>query len=159
VAYFFLLVCGECVKDRSIKLPTTISTFLHHLVTYLYSLVSMCLATGWTTGRSRFDPRQRREDLFSGRCVRTGCGAHPASCTVGTGGPSPGLKRGRGMTLTTHPHLVPRSRMSRSYIPLHPISFLACSGWDSFSFIHAKWVVNTSRVTLVCRVGYSVMTH
>jgi hypothetical protein len=28
---------------------------------------------------------------------------------------SPGVKRGRGVTLTTHPHLVPRSRMSRSY--------------------------------------------
>jgi hypothetical protein len=28
---------------------------------------------------------------------------------------SPGLNRGRGVTLTTHPHLVPRSRMSRSY--------------------------------------------
>jgi hypothetical protein len=28
---------------------------------------------------------------------------------------SPGLKRGRGVTLTTHPHLEPRSRMSRSY--------------------------------------------
>jgi hypothetical protein len=27
---------------------------------------------------------------------------------------SPGLKRGRGVTLTTHPHLVPRSKMSRS---------------------------------------------
>jgi hypothetical protein len=30
---------------------------------------------------------------------------------------SPGLKRGRGVTLTTHLHLVPRSRMSRSYTP------------------------------------------
>jgi hypothetical protein len=28
---------------------------------------------------------------------------------------SPGVKRGRGVTLTTHPHLVPRSRLSRSY--------------------------------------------
>jgi len=28
---------------------------------------------------------------------------------VGTGGLFPGLKRGRGVTLTTHPHLVPRS--------------------------------------------------
>jgi hypothetical protein len=28
---------------------------------------------------------------------------------------SPGLNRGRSVTLTTHPHLVPRSRMSRSY--------------------------------------------
>jgi hypothetical protein len=28
-----------------------------------------------------------------------------------------GVKHGRGVTLTTHPHLVPRSRMSRSYNP------------------------------------------
>jgi hypothetical protein len=28
---------------------------------------------------------------------------------------SPGVKRDRGVTLTTHPHLVPRSRMSMSY--------------------------------------------
>jgi hypothetical protein len=33
---------------------------------------------------------------------------------------SPGLKRGRGVTLTTHPHLVPRSSMSRRYIPSTP---------------------------------------
>jgi hypothetical protein len=33
---------------------------------------------------------------------------------------SAGLKRGRGVTLTTHPHLVSRSRMSRSYTPLLP---------------------------------------
>jgi hypothetical protein len=29
--------------------------------------------------------------------------AHPSSCTMGTGGPFPGAKRGRGVTLTTHP--------------------------------------------------------
>jgi len=28
---------------------------------------------------------------------------------------SPGLKRGRGVTLITHPHQMPRSIMSRSY--------------------------------------------
>jgi hypothetical protein len=33
---------------------------------------------------------------------------------------SPGLKRGRGVTLTTHPHLVPRLRMSRSYTSYPP---------------------------------------
>jgi hypothetical protein len=49
-------------------------------------------------------------DFSSSLCVQTGSGAHPASCTMGTGGPFP-----RGVTLTTHPHLVPRSRMSRSY--------------------------------------------
>jgi hypothetical protein len=52
--------------------------------------------------------------------VQTGTGAHPASCTMGTGGLSPGLKRRRGVTLTTHPHLVPRSSMSRSYTSSPP---------------------------------------
>jgi hypothetical protein len=55
------------------------------------------------------------KDFSSSLCVKTGFGAHPASCTVGTGVLSPGLKLGRGVTLTTHPHLMPRSRMSRSY--------------------------------------------
>jgi hypothetical protein len=49
-------------------------------------------------------------------CVQTGSGARPASWTMGTGFPSSGLKRGRWLTLTTHSHLVPRSRMSRSYM-------------------------------------------
>jgi hypothetical protein len=49
-----------------------------------------CLATGWTTGRSRFDPRQRRKDFSCHLCVHTGSGAQPAFCTMGTGGPFPG---------------------------------------------------------------------
>jgi hypothetical protein len=60
------------------------------------------------------------EDFSSTLCVQTGSGAHPASCTMGTGGPFPGAKRGWGVTLTTQPHLVPRSRMSRSYTYSHP---------------------------------------
>jgi hypothetical protein len=43
--------------------------------------------------------------MFSILSVQTGSGAHPASCTMGTGGPFPGVKRDRGVTLTTHPHL------------------------------------------------------
>jgi hypothetical protein len=39
----------------------------------------------------------------SSLCVQTGSRAHPASCTMGTGGPFPGAKYGRGVTLTTHP--------------------------------------------------------
>jgi len=39
---------------------------------------------------------------------------------MGTGVLSPGVKRGWGVTLTTHPHLVPRSRMSRSYTSSPP---------------------------------------
>jgi hypothetical protein len=56
------------------------------------------------------------EDFSSSPCVQTGSGAHPASYPIGTGVLFPGVKRGRGVTLTTHPHLVPRLRMSRSYI-------------------------------------------
>ena len=48
--------------------------------------------------------------------VHTGPGAHPASCTMGTGS-FPGVKCGRGVLLTTHPLLVPWSRKSRA-IPL-----------------------------------------
>jgi hypothetical protein len=47
---------------------------------------------GWTTGRSRIDPWQRRKDFFSSLCVQTGSGTHPASYTMGTGGPFPGAK-------------------------------------------------------------------
>jgi hypothetical protein len=32
------------------------------------------------------------KDFYSSLCVQTGSGAHPASCTVGTGGPFPGAK-------------------------------------------------------------------
>ena len=44
--------------------------------------------------------------------VQTGPEAHPASCTMGTGS-FPGVKCGRGVLLTTHPLLVPRSWKSR----------------------------------------------
>jgi len=45
--------------------------------------------------------------------VQTGRGAHPASYTMGTGS-FPGVKCGRGVTLTTHPFLAPRSWESRA---------------------------------------------
>jgi len=51
--------------------------------------------------------------------VQTGPGAHPASCTMGTGS-FPGVKSGRGVTLTRHPLLVPWSRKGRA-IPLLPL--------------------------------------
>jgi len=51
--------------------------------------------------------------------VQTGPGAHPASCTVGTGS-FPGVKSGRGVTLTPHPLLILWSWKSRA-IPLLPL--------------------------------------
>jgi hypothetical protein len=51
--------------------------------------------------------------------VQTGPGAHPASCTVGTGS-FPRVKSGQGMILSPPPILVLWSRMSRA-IPLLPL--------------------------------------
>ena len=48
--------------------------------------------------------------------VQTGPGAHPAYCTMGLGS-FPGVKSGRGVTLTPHPLLVPWSWKFRA-IPL-----------------------------------------
>jgi len=49
---------------------------------------------------------------FSAR-VQTGPGDHLVSCTMGTGS-FPGLKNGRGVTLTLQPLLVPWSRKTRA---------------------------------------------
>ena len=51
--------------------------------------------------------------------VQTGPGAHPASCTMGTGS-FPGVRSCRGVTLTPHPLLVPWSWKGRA-IPLLPL--------------------------------------
>jgi len=45
--------------------------------------------------------------------IQTGPGACPASCTMGSGS-FPEVKFGRGMLLTTHPLLSPRSWKSRA---------------------------------------------
>jgi hypothetical protein len=70
-------------------------------------------------------------DFSCSHCVQTGCGARPASCTVGTGFTFPGVKRGRGETLTTHPHLVPGLLMSRSYTSCTPCASIGVL-WDCF---------------------------
>jgi hypothetical protein len=97
-------------------LPASIC-FCRHLCGETGSSVSIVSVYGLTTGRSRFDPRQRRKYFSCSLCVQTGR-------TVGTGGGSPGLKRGRGVMLTTHPHLMPRSRIPH----LPPSASLTCSG-------------------------------
>jgi hypothetical protein len=49
------------------------------------------------------------KDFSSSLCVQTGSGAHPASYTMGTGGPFPGGKALPGRDADHSPHLVPRS--------------------------------------------------
>jgi hypothetical protein len=69
---------------------------------------------------SLFDPRQKRKDFSSSLCVQNGSEPHPDSCTMGTGGPFPGAKAWPGRDADHSPHLVPRSRMSRSYTSSPP---------------------------------------
>jgi hypothetical protein len=77
--------------------------------------------------------------------VQTGPGAHPASCTMGTGS-FPGVNSGWGVTLTPHPLLVAWSRKSRAIplLPLWPIwpvqSLSACIGVH-FTFFLCVFVV------------------
>jgi hypothetical protein len=49
------------------------------------------------------------KDFSSSLCVQIGSEAHPASCTMGTGGPFPGGKARPGRDADHSPHLVPRS--------------------------------------------------
>jgi hypothetical protein len=65
---------------------------------------------------------------------------------MGTGGHFPGAKRGRVVTLTTHPHLVPRSRGSRSYTSSPPRASMACSGTDYFSDLNSWFVFGGSAI-------------
>jgi hypothetical protein len=66
----------------------------------------------WTTGvRSTAEAK----DFSYSLCVETSSDSHPAPYLVGTGGPFPGGKARAGRDADHSPHLVPRSRMSRSY--------------------------------------------
>jgi hypothetical protein len=62
-----------------------------------------------------------------------------------------GLKSGRSVTLTTHPHLVPRSRMSRSYVSSPPSAFMACSG-TALAFSNFKIQCNSFRCKYLWKV-------
>jgi hypothetical protein len=65
------------------------------------------------------------------RCVQTGSVAQPASYPMGTGVLSPGVKRGRDVTLTTHPHLAQWSWTSRSYTSSPSCASIGVL-WDCF---------------------------
>jgi hypothetical protein len=62
------------------------------------------------------------KDLSSSLCVQASSEAHPASCTMGTSNNFPGVKGGQGGD-ADHSHLVPRSRMSRTYTSSLPYRF------------------------------------
>jgi hypothetical protein len=96
------------------------------------------MATNWTTGRSRFDSWQRRKDFFSNLCVQTGL-QPPVQWVPWV--ISLGLKRGRGVTLLT-PHILPSSRMSRSYTSSPPLRLHRCTAGHECSSIQQLREIN-----------------
>jgi hypothetical protein len=69
----------------------------------------------------KFRSPAEAKNFSSSLCVQTISEALPASYPI-VRESFVGVKRGRGVTLTTHPHLVPRSRMNSRYT-----SFPLCS--------------------------------
>jgi hypothetical protein len=80
------------------------------------------------TRRLGFDPRQRQRIFLLVPGSRLDLGPTQSPMQWVPGVLSPGVKRGRGVMLTTHRHLVPRLIMSRSYTSSPPSAFMACSG-------------------------------
>jgi hypothetical protein len=89
------------------------------------------------TGRSGFDPRQGQRIFLLAPASRPALGPTQPPIKWVPGVLSPEVKRGRGVTLTTHPPLVPRLSMSRSYtsslFPPPPCASMACSGTTDFT--------------------------
>jgi hypothetical protein len=79
-----------------------------------------CLATGWTTGRSGFDPRQEQKGFFLYHLCPDRLWGPPSLLSNGYRGPFPGGKALPGRDADHSPHLVLRSWMSRSYISSPP---------------------------------------
>jgi hypothetical protein len=67
--------------------------------------------------------------------VLTGSGSHPAFYPVGSGASLPGGKARPGYNAEHLLHLVPRSRMSRSYTSSPPDASMACSGTALLLFL------------------------
>jgi hypothetical protein len=85
---------------------------------------SVSIMSGYGLDDLAIQVRSLVKNFSSNLCVQTGSGAHPVSCTMAVF--SPEVKRGRGVTLTTHPHLVPRSWVSRSYTASPPLRIYRC---------------------------------
>jgi hypothetical protein len=101
------------------------------------------LTTGWTTGRLRFDPRQRQR-IFPLASVSIPALRSTQPPYNGYRGSFPRGKSAAGAWRWRHPHLVPRSRMSRSYTSSPPSASVACSRTDLALASSKQW---TCRMT------------
>jgi hypothetical protein len=97
----------------------------HHLIERnfapcisVYTTIFITSVSGYALDNRAIGVRSPAEG--KGFSSSSNSGAHPAPVQWVPEVLSPGVKRGRGVTLTTHSHLVPRSRMSRSYTSSPP---------------------------------------
>jgi hypothetical protein len=104
-----------------------------------------CMTMDWATGRSKFDPRQRQRIFPVTSVSRPALGSTQPPVQWVPGVLSTGLKRGRGVSLTTHPHLVPRSSTSSRHTSSPPLRLHRCAEgllfYTSISPIHFHGLV------------------
>jgi hypothetical protein len=94
-------VCRDTEKSDSTQYTDTFVNYNLVDVGRVAQSVSDWLRAGRSGDRNQVGARYSAP-------VQTGPWAHPASCTMVTGS-FPGVESGRGVTLTPHPLLVPRS--------------------------------------------------
>jgi hypothetical protein len=83
------------------------------------SSVSIGLAADWMTKES-VQSQAEAKDFSCSFCVQTGSWVHPVSYPMGTRGPFARGKVQLERDADHSPHLLPRSRMSRSYTSSRP---------------------------------------
>jgi hypothetical protein len=86
----------------------------HRELPAVYTFSAVGIATGYEMDGLGSIPGNAKYCLL--HSVQTGYEAHPASYPMGTGNDFPVGKAVRGVKLTTHLHLVPRSRMVELYL-------------------------------------------
>jgi hypothetical protein len=115
---------------------------------------SVSIVSGYGLDYREIDFRSPAEarDFSSNLCVQTGSGAHSTSYPLGTGGPLPGGKTRPGRDADHSAHLMPISKMSRSYTSFSPCASI-CVLWDCFT-VFAKCNMYTTLVTPVVLYEY-----
>jgi hypothetical protein len=107
---------GQSAELLNAKILDTWVIQLQHCIEELNQLATSKVSTG----RSGFDLRRGQRIFPVASVSRPALGPTQPPVQWVPGVLSPGVKRGRGVMLTTQPYLVPRSRMSRSYTSSPP---------------------------------------
>jgi hypothetical protein len=125
-AHYLLLGLKDALTVFSVTIQVPVCWLISKWLCWLELGSSVTVVSGWATGLSRFDPRQRRQDSSCSLCVQTCSEVHPASCTMGAGGPFRGAKARTGRD-ADHSHPSSRERVG-AIPPLPPSASVACSG-------------------------------